>query len=347
MTPTHSRTLSHGSALTPLTRRLVLASLAAAPLSAAIPARADGYDPLVPTAPGTPAPLDLSVDDVARRREIPLRVYLPASAAAAPVLLFSHGLGGSRMGGSGYLGAHWAARGYVLVALQHHGSDEEVWQGKPLLQGFAALKRAASAENLKLRAEDVRATLDQLSRWRATPGHALAGRLDLARIGMSGHSFGAHTTQAVSGQGFPPPWGRGLTDTRIGAALCLSPSAPQAGDAGAAFGGVRIPWLLMTGTKDIARIGPATLASRLAVYPALPPGGKYELVLDGAEHSAFGDRDLPGEHAARNPNHHRAILALGTAFWDAHLRGDAAARDWLDGAGPRSVLQAADRWQRK
>ncbi|MFO1341171.1 MAG: hypothetical protein U1F53_23600 [Burkholderiaceae bacterium] len=331
----------------PVTRRQVLAGLAAAPLAAAGPARAAGYDPLALPAAALPAPLDLGFDDAARRRDVPLRAYLPAGGAPAPVLLFSHGLGGSRSGGSGYLGAHWAARGYVLVALQHHGSDELVWQGKPLLQGFAALKRAAGADNLKLRAEDVRATLDQLARWQATPGHALAGRLDLARVGMSGHSFGAHTTQAVSGQGFPPPWGRGLTDTRIGAALCLSPSAPQAGDAGAAFGGVRIPWLLMTGTRDIARIGPATLASRLAVYPALPPGGKYELVLDGAEHSAFGDRDLPGEHAARNPNHHRAILALSTAFWDAHLRGDAAARDWLDGAGPRGVLQAADRWQHK
>ena len=82
----------------------------------------------------------------------------------------------------------------------------------------------------------------------------------------------------------------------------------------------------MTGTKDVAPIGGADVESRLAVFPALPPGGKYELVLDGAEHSAFTDRALPGDSAPRNPNHHRAILALSTAFWDAWLRGDAAAR---------------------
>lgn len=52
-----------------------------------------------------------------------------------------------------------------------------------------------------------------------------------------------------------------------------------------------------------ARIG-ADLASRLSVYPTLPPGGKYELVLDGAEHSAFTDRALPGETEKRSPNHH-------------------------------------------
>jgi hypothetical protein len=35
--------------------------------------------------------------------------------------------------------------------------------------------------------------------------------------------------------------------------------------------------------------------SRLSVFPALPPGGKYELVLGGAEHSAFTDHALLGE----------------------------------------------------
>ena len=118
-------------------------------------------------------------------------------------------------------------------------------------------------------------------------------------------------------------------------------------DAGEAFGKVAIPWLLMTGTKDLAPIGGADLESRLAVFPALPPGGKYELVLDGAEHSAFTDRALPGDSSPRNPNHHRVILALSTAFWDAWLRGDDAARRWLDGDGPRSLLEQGDRWRRK
>jgi len=69
--------------------------------------------------------------------------------------------------------------------------------------------------------------------------------------------------------------------------------------------------------------------------------------LDGAEHSAFGDRALPGDQETRNPNHHRAILALSTAFWDAYLRGDPEARAWLDGEGARAVLEPKDRWRRK
>ena len=132
----------------------------------------------------------------------------------------------------------------------------------------------------------------------------------------------------------------------------LSPSRPAAGDPQKAFADVKIPWMLMTGTNDVARIGGGTIGaadvkSRLAVYPALPPGNKYELVLDGAEHSAFTDRPLPGETHQRNPNHHRVILALSTAFWDSYLKGDSEAKAWLDGDGPRSVMEAEDRWQRK
>jgi hypothetical protein len=82
------------------------------------------------------------------------------------------------------------------------------------------------------------------------------------------------------------------------------------------------------------------------VYPNLPAGiDRYELVLKDAEHSAFTDRPLPGDKEQRNPNHHRAILALSTAFWDAHLRGDESARAWLHGPGARSVLEEGDRWQ--
>jgi predicted dienelactone hydrolase len=167
---------------------------------------------------------------------------------------------------------------------------------------------------------------------------------------MSGHSFGAVTTQAVSGQSLPVGGAR-FTDPRIKAAVAMSPSVPASGSAERAFGTVTLPWLLMTGTKDVARIGAMTIGgdldSRLGVYPALPPGDKYELVLHGAEHGAFGERALPGEGRQQNPNHHRVILALSTAFWDAFLQGDAEAKSWLNGEGARSVLEKEDKWQRK
>ena len=44
----------------------------------------------------------------------------------------------------------------------------------------------------------------------------------------------------------------------------------------------------MTGTKDTTPIGEQTVESRLAVFEALPPGNKYEVVLDNAERHAGG-----------------------------------------------------------
>ncbi|MFC1535120.1 alpha/beta hydrolase family protein [Thermodesulfobacteriota bacterium] len=304
------------------------------------------YDPLAKSVRFTPETLDLTVHNAERKRDIPIRVYLPPVKSPSPVILFSHGLGGSREG-SAYLGNHWADCGYVAVFLQHPGSDTSVWKDKNLGQRMQAMREAAGAQNFLLRVKDIPAVFDQFDRWNKIDGHVLAGRLDLTRVGMSGHSFGALTTQAVSGQST----GRGklsFTDPRIKAAIAFSPSSPRrGGDPKQAFGNVKIPWMLMTGTKDVARIGDADMKSRLAVFPALPPGGKYELVLYGAEHSAFTDRALPGDTEKRNPNHHRAILALSTAFWDTYLRDNEDAKTWLDSDGPRSLLEKDDRWQKK
>jgi predicted dienelactone hydrolase len=260
-------------------------------------------------------------------------------------VLFSHGLGGAR-DGRAYLGNHWAARGYVAVVLQHPGSDDGVWKNVPPRQRMAAMREAAGPDNFMLRVRDVPAVLDQLASFNKTKDHVLFQGMDLARAGLSGHSFGALTTQAVGGQRFRR--GHGFTDPRIKAAVLMSPSSPRQGATPEqAFGVVTIPWMLLTGTNDTSPIGGADVASRLTVFPALPPGSKYELVLDGAEHSAFTDRALPGDRQQRNPNHHKAILAVTTAFWDAYLRDDPAARQWLSGDAVPDVLEERDRWQTK
>ncbi|RJR48412.1 MAG: dienelactone hydrolase [Desulfobacteraceae bacterium] len=314
-------------------------------MAGSVIAHAAGYDPLAVATRVPPVVVDLTVNDSRRGRDIPIRAYLPPVKSPSPVVLFSHGLGGSREGG-GYLGRHWAARGYVAVFLQHPGSDSSVWANTPVELRMEAMRAAANVQNLLLRIKDVSALLDQLDHWNKMDEHALAGRLDLRRVGMSGHSFGAVTTQAVSGQNTER--GQALfTDSRIAAAVIMSPSSPNRGTPREAFGKISVPWLLMTGTKDITPIGSADMKSRLDVFPALPPGGKYEVVLYGGEHSAFTDRALPWEHEPRNPNHHRVILALSTAFWDAYLRKDPAAREWLDGDGPRSALERRDTWQMK
>jgi hypothetical protein len=247
----------------------------------------------------------------------------------------------------------------VAVFLQHPGSDESIWKGKSAAGKKAGMQGATTGKNFMLRVKDVGAVLDQLNQWNKTAGHALAGRVNLEKVGMSGHSFGAVTTQAVSGQGFGGRRANSkalLMDSRIDAAIIMSPSSPKRGSPQKAFGNVSLPWLLMTGTQDVAELlggrskqdesPEEVLNSRLAVFPALPSGDKYELNLHEAGHEAFTDREIFGREP-RNPNHHRAILAISTAFWDCYLRGDASAKEWLCGEGAKSILQDKDTWRVK
>ncbi len=305
--------------------------------------RAESYDPLQKPKSVAATVAELVVQDEERSREIPLKLYLPAAKAPAPLILFSHGLGGTRNGCS-YLGVHWSARGYVVVALQHRGSDDGVWRDLRLGQRIVAMRRAGSPENLALRVGDVRRVLDQLTTWNTTPEHPLAGRLNLQQIGMSGHSFGAITAQVLGGEKFSEDGDR--RDGRIRAVVALSPSIPHEEDPAIAFESVAIPWLMITGTKDVVTMFKTNLESRLGVYRNLPEKiDRYELVLYEAEHSAFTDIRMAWDRGERNPNHHRAVLAVSTAFWDFYLRGDAQAGDWLKRDRVRSVLEQKDAWQ--
>jgi len=305
---------------------------------------AEDYDPQQPLSDSANAPLDLTVTDASRDRDIPIRVYLPKVERPAPVVLFSHGLGGSRET-CGYLGEHWSGRGYAVVFLQHPGSDEKVWKDKPPLRRMMALKSAANRQNTQARFKDVPFVIDTLTAWNKGPGHRFYHRLDLDKLGMSGHSYGAVTAQALGGQSARLV-GQRYREDRIKAALLLSPSVHGRTPAEEAFGDVKIPWLMMTGSEDTAPIGGMTVADRRKVYPALPESiDKYELFLHGAQHSAFTDRQLRPGTPPRNPNHHRLIKAISTAFWDWHLGQNQQARNWLHNHGPSRLLEPEDEWQ--
>jgi len=312
-------------------------------VSAAHPATAapQPYDPL--TAPESAiVSLTFEVKDAKRDRSVPLRVYLPTANQAAPVVLFSHGLGGSR-DNNPYLGNHWAKRGYVVVFVQHPGSDETVWKGLPAAQRMTAMEHAVSLENFLARANDIPAVIDALTRWNTQADHPLKGRLDPNHLGMAGHSFGANTTQTVAGQAFMGDH-VSFTEPRIRAAIMMSPGPPARSDPATAFASIRIPCLLMTGTRDDSPIGKTRAADRLLVFPHLQQAPAWQVVFDQATHMAFSENDLLGR-PPKDPRYHRAILALTTAFWDTHLRNDSAAKAWLTGKEAKSVLAPADRWE--
>lgn len=298
-----------------------------------------------PPAPESVEALRFEPIDMGRERSVPLKVYLPRPSGPAPVVIFSHGLGGSREN-SPYLGEHWARAGYCAVFVQHPGSDESVWQDVPPGRRMAAMREAAGLREALDRFRDIPFVLDRLEEWNGAEGHPLKGRLDLGRVGLCGHSFGAVTTQALMGQRFPGD--RSVRDRRLKAFFLMSPSASRGLPSARAFGEVDAPVLCMTGTEDGSPLQPElTPESRLEVYACLPTGEKYQLVFDKAGHFAFSDVGLYDEQ--RLPHHHPAIQLVSTRFWDAYLKEDEAARAWLQSEAPRAGAKLAetDRWEWK
>jgi len=288
-----------------------------------------------------------SWQDKSRDRDLPVKWYYPfdVRGVSLPLIVFSHGLGGTREGGRAW-GRHWASYGYVCLHLQHRGSDASVWQkGSDFM---ANMRAAANAGNWILRAQDVRFALDAVARLRKT--HPAKAILDLESIGMCGHSFGAETTIAVCGKATGLPRRRGVTlaDPRIDAGIAFSPPGPPANRYGArVYGGIALPFYVLTGTRDRSPIRDTTPAEREAVYHHLPADGKYLAVFDEGDHMVFSGRPRrrgKGDHDAAI---HRLIRMSSTAFWDAYLKKDPRALRWLRTECAKEMGATGSRFERK
>ncbi len=292
--------------------------------------------------------LEQSWHDDARNRDVPVKIYYPKTGAGSesaifPIIIFSHGLGGSREG-YGYLGEHWASCGYISVHLQHHGSDKDVMHG---LRPLKALREAAAVPaNAISRPRDVTFAIDRLTMLNADPAFPLHGQLDLLRVGVAGHSFGAFTTMAVAGTHLPILGEENrYLDPRIKAAIAMS--TPTTQDTDAAFDEVKIPVFHMTGTKDESPgrrrssetdpvIGDTQASERLRPYLHTQHAPAYLLVFEGGDHMVFSGR-LTGSRPT-DRQFQALILSGSTAFWDAWLKDDPDALRWLETGGFSSAL---------
>jgi len=303
--------------------------------------------PYARAGPYAVAVVDATWTDPARARALPLRIYVPSADAAGkrPAVLFSHGLGGSKAGGEAW-GRHWASHGFVAIHLQHPGSDDALWRDRGSTPLKDALRRGASPQAYVERLADVRFAVDEIGR-RAAAGDAVASRIDLARLGMSGHSFGARTTQAVAGERLPlAAVGDRFRDDRLIAAIAFSPNVagPPSGWR-ERYASIRIPFLSVTGTRDGDPFDSSVPASqRTEVFRNMPGPDKYLLVLDGADHLAFDGGKLT---LAAGGDVDRCVRAATLAFWKAYLEGDGEAKAFLAGGDMAHALAAAGTFEVK
>ncbi len=281
--------------------------------------------------------------DQQRNRQIPVKLYIPDASGPFPLVIFSHGLGGSREAAP-YLGEYWAKKGYLGVFIQHPGSDSSVWQTVERKERMNAMHSAANAKNLVDRGTDVIFVLDELER-RQNSGE-LKGKLDLSRIAVSGHSFGAGTSLLLAGQnvGLINENPRFL-DQRIKAAIYLCPPvSPLAKrDPSKSFGSIKIPGMLLTGTEDDSPIGNTSAEDRRIPFDGMKAPHQYLINFYGADHAVFGGGKSYRAAKDNDEKFRLMVQELTGKFLDATLRSDETAWAWLDkGAAAKYLANKAD-----
>jgi dienelactone hydrolase len=263
----------------------------------------------------------LVLRDQVRRKKLHLRVTYPKTPTTAgklPVIVFSHGRGGSK---DDYqlLVQYWCAHDYVCIQLNHY--DAQPPKGKRLSRD---LRDWAS------RPKDVTLVLDSLSDiMQAIP--ALAERLDPEHVGVGGHSFGAHTAQLLGGMTARNARGGKVSyrDPRVSAVFMLSPQGRGRLHSSDAWSTFRLPMMTITGTKDDGRNG-EDYTWRLDPFELSPPGDKYLIVIRDADHGFGG---IPRSSAQYPYAHDEEVAGIvqeeSVRFWDAYLKADTDAKQAL------------------
>ena len=276
------------------------------------------------------------IDDARGGRAVPFKIYHPSEhdLETMPVIVWSHGFGGNR-DGAAFISRYLASYGYTLVHITHDGTDSSLWEGKPGHPWDHLRKASVTRETTLNRFYDVPFVLDNIPGW-AEENPEIGQYMDLSHFGMSGHSFGAMTTQVMAGQMFPDETGKliSLREPRISSGILYSPvpirhlvaEEPEPH----IYGPIDIPLLHMTGTDDASPLHDFGFERRLVVHQHSRHPEKYLQILEGGDHMVYnGTRGKLGNNDLRE-QHEAEIKIAALAFWDAQLKDDDKAREWLE-----------------
>ncbi len=259
----------------------------------------------------------------------------PRADGPWPLVVYSHGTYGQPDNAT-HLVWHLVRHGYVVAAPAFPLTSRVSHAGLP----------AADISDTGSQPGDVSFLIDSLV---AHP--RLSPLIDAERIGATGISLGGITTYFAS-------FGHPTRDPRIKASAPIAPGDPPYASLGFGLGfdgvvpaPVSTPALLLVGDADIFE---ATTGGSAAAYARLQ-APKYQVMIRGAPHGWFGDRDhvppdsenpdciwfeentgaRPPQCANRRPlieparQKEIARFAL-LAFFDGYLKGDAEALARLD-----------------
>jgi len=295
---------------------------------------------------------EIVLADARRNKKLSVKIYYPKAQGPFPVIIFSHGGGGSK-DGYGYLARFWASHGYVCIHPTHADSVRLRRQAGEKVQGLRDIVRQALTDTNGWlnRPKDISFIIDSLGEIERKNA-ALRGKPDGKHIGVGGHSFGAYTSQVVGGATINLPDGRrglSLADRRVQAVVVLSPQGiGQMGLHRHSWDTFTTPMMSVTGTHDRGAKGQDP-AWRLDPFKYSPPGDKYHVFIDDAHHFSFAgqlaDGTRPGGGALftlmlrrraqlasqQRENQIQDYVKIATiAFWDAYLEGDTRAKAYLE-----------------
>lgn len=308
-------------------------------------------------------PTDLNLRDEARKKDLPLRILAPKATTDQPgpfpLILFSHGLGGSRDAFPD-LTRHWCSHGYVVILPTHIDSIQQRREdGEDLSHLRRDIKALEKDSDPLDRIADIGFILDSLddleARVEPLRGPESKPLIDRDRIGMAGHSAGAFTTQLVFGVKLKGVLAmRSFADPRIDAAILISGQGTnRRALTKDSWADINKPMMVITGSKDTARIGSETPETRQDPFRYAPPGDKYLIFIEGATHSSYTgqaramrlDPEQPGAETLRMVGE---VTACGTmAFWDAYLNTSQPARQYLAGDAITELSRHQARVDRK
>jgi dienelactone hydrolase len=214
-------------------------------------------------------------------KAVPAKVYAPNGVCRGTAIL-SHGAGGSE-NGLAYIAEFLQSQGWLAIVPGHADSGLKALRAKTpgldLKTGLAAL--ITDADAYRSRFTDISAAKS----W-AKP------RCKNTFTALIGHSMGAATVMLLAG-----------ADNKLGlhtrlpfdAFVAMSPQGVGSIFPANAWQGINVPVYALTGTDD--KELNADWTSRLQPYRSMPPGCKWQGIVAGANHRAFGRGGSSGESA--------------------------------------------------
>lgn len=295
----------------------------------------------------------LVVNDPVQGRDVRLEVSWPEAVGADtgpyPLVVFSHG---AFCYPQQYRNVtdFWVSHGYIVVFPDHLDSPN-----------LGKVNPAAVANLLQSRVRDMSAVLDSLAAIEAGIPE-LAGRVDGGRAAVAGHSFGGMIAMVKSGLHMQDASGTVLDsypDPRFRAAVVMSgvgqtppmanlPEVPYMTDD--AFAGLTGPLLASGGTLDEGNVGTGVVYPwewRMGGYTLAPPGDKYSLVLQDADHYLGGLICRENRGGPDDPEAVAVVRTVQTAFLDAYLKDSRPARQWLETVDVAQFSSGRGRLERK